>query len=164
MESFDRLFHEADTRRAAVPAAAAGAADRTVLEALRAACDRGWVAPVLAGRAADVRRVAGECGVPLHGLTVVDGEEPAAAAVAEVRAGRARLLMKGQVSTPALMRALLHPDSGLRTGRTICQVVLMELPQARRRFLLADTGVTIRPTLEQKCDILASAAALARGL
>src|SRR5262249_49760073 len=75
-----------------------------------------------------------------------------------------RLLMKGQIATPALMRAVLDPAAGLRTGRVICQVVLMEIRPARRRFLLADTGICIRPTLEQKADILGSAAGVARAL
>ena len=37
-------------------------------------------------------------------------------AVAAVRQGRARLLMKGQIATPALMHAVLDPQRGLRTG------------------------------------------------
>ena len=47
-------------------------------------------------------------------------------------------------------------QSGLRTNRTICQVVLMGIPRDGRRFLLADTGITIGPTLQQKADILQS--------
>ena len=64
--------------------------------------------------------------------------------------------MKGQIATPALMKAVLALQSGLRTSRCICQVVLMEIPRDRRRFLLSDTGITIQPTLEQKADILQS--------
>jgi phosphotransacetylase len=164
LAGFDDLFAEADARRPAVPVAVAGAADHTVLEALRQACDRGWAQPQLVGREAEIRRAADECGVDLHGLRVVDADEPAAAAVAQVRQGRARLLMKGQIATPALMKAVLDPAAGLRTGRVICQVVLMEVRPAGRRFLLADTGICIHPTLEQKADILRSAAALARAL
>jgi phosphate butyryltransferase len=63
-----------------------------------------------------------------------------------------------------LMQAVLDPDRGLRTGRVICQVVLMEVLPIRRRFLLADTGVSIQPTLEQKVDILQSCVAVARSL
>ena len=69
----------------------------------------------------------------------------AAAAVAVVRAGEAQALMKGQIDTPALMKAVLNHDSGLRTGRVVCQVVLMEIPRDRRRFLLADTGISVHP-------------------
>jgi phosphotransacetylase len=164
LAGFDELFRDADRLRPAVPVAVAGAADRTVLEALRQACDLGWAAPVLVGPERDIRRAAEEAGVSLRGLTISSADEPAAAAVAEVRAGRARMLMKGQIATPALMKAVLDPASGLRTGRVVCQVVLMEVRPAGRRFLLADTGVCIRPTLAQKADILLSAATVARVL
>ena len=48
------------------------------------------------------------------------------------------------------------PKSGLRTGRSICQVVLMEIPRDGRRFLMADTGICVQPTLAEKADILKS--------
>ena len=49
LATFEKLYHDADARRGAVPVAVAGGAGRTVLEALRLACDRGWVDPLLAG-------------------------------------------------------------------------------------------------------------------
>jgi phosphate butyryltransferase len=160
---FDQLFRDADALPAPVGVAVAGGADRTVLEALHTAAQRRWITPIVVGHEADVHRVAAECGCDLSGFILVDADDPAAA-VAEVRAGRAQLLMKGQVATPALMRGVLHPDSGLRTGRTICQVVLMEIVAAGRRFLIADTGICIQPTLEQKSDILCSAVEVAQAL
>jgi len=48
--------------------------------------------------------------------------------------------MKGHISTPALLQAMLDPATGLRTDRVICQIVLMELVHTDLRFLLADTG------------------------
>jgi phosphotransacetylase len=164
LSSFDELYRVADDRPQPLPVAVVGGADATVLEALRAAADRGWVAPLVAGPAAEVRRLAADRSIGLDGLTLLDAGDPAAAAVVAVHDGRARLLMKGQVSTPALMRAVLDPDAGLRTGRVICQVVLLEVRPAGRRLLLADTGICIRPTLEQKADILRHAAAVARAL
>jgi phosphotransacetylase len=164
LPSFDDLIARADGRAPRVPLAVAGAADLTVLRAVRRATDAGWVAPALVGRAADVRRLAGEHGIDLGGARLVDSDDPAGAAVAEVAAGRSRLLMKGQVATPALLRALLAPAAGLRTERVVCQVVLLELRRAGRRFLLADTGIVPRPTLEQKADVLTSAVAVARAL
>jgi len=105
--------------------------------------------------------LAADLGIDLAGFRIVDAEEPASAAVAEVKAGRAQTLMKGQIATPALMKAVLARETGLRTSRCICQVVLMEIPRDGRRFLLADTGITVRPTLQQKADILQSLVELA---
>jgi phosphotransacetylase len=163
LAGFDDLFQHADALPGPVPVAVAGGADPTVLEAVRAACERRWIRPILTGRESDIRRIAAQQQVSLDGFTLIDSDEPAAAAVAEVHGGRAQLLMKGQIATPALMRAVLHPEAGLRTERVICQVVLMELLSGRR-FLLADTGICIQPTLDQKCDVLKSAVEVARTL
>jgi phosphotransacetylase len=162
--SFDQLFQEADAQQAPVPVAVAGGADPTVLQALRRACDRGWVRPIVAGREPDIARTASEHHVALGGFTLLDVEDAAAAAVGMVRSGSARLLMKGQIATPALMAAVLHPVDGLRTERVICQEVLMEVRPAGRRFLLADTGICISPTLDERIDILRQAAATAHAL
>jgi phosphotransacetylase len=88
----------------------------------------------------------------------------AAAAVAEVRGGRAQAIAKGQIATPDLLKAVLDHEKGLRTGRVICQVVLMEIRRDCRRFLLADTGICVQPSLDDRIDILKSANQVARAL
>jgi phosphotransacetylase len=120
--------------------------------------------PQLIGQEADIRRLASACQIGLEGFTILHAEDPATAAVAQVRSGQAQILMKGQIATPDLMRAVLDPASGLRIDRVICQVVWMEIPAHDREFLLADTGICIQPTLEQKIDILRSAVAVAHSL
>lgn len=164
LAGFDQLYQEADALAERVPVAVAGGADRTVLEAVRLAADRGWITPLVCGRVADIECIAGNYGIALDGLRIVDTPEPAATAVAQVRSGQACILMKGQVSTPVLMRAVLDADSRLRTGHVICQVVLMEILRDDRRFLLTDTGICVQPSLEQKLDILRSAVGVAQSL
>jgi phosphate butyryltransferase len=161
---FDDLFAAADAARPRLTVAAAGAADATVLKALAKAHARKWVEPVLVGEATAIRATAAAAGVEIGGFRIVDATDAAQAAVAEVRSGRARLLMKGQVDTPELVRAVLNSESGLRTGRAVCQVVLMEIVDQKRRFLMADTGITIHPNLEQKAEILESTIGVARAL
>lgn len=166
MIGFPALHADADDRRPALPVAAAGGADPTVLEALAIARDRGWVDPVVCGDPAAIARVGEESGVALDGFRVVaaGSAEVAQTAVAEVRSGRAAVLMKGRVPTPDLMHAVLDPEHGLRASRAVCQVVLMEIPRDDRRFLLADTGVMLRPKLPRKLEILHFAAEVARRL
>jgi phosphotransacetylase len=164
LTSFDELFLAADEARPGVSVVAVGGADLTVLSALRKACDRRWVRAAVTGSQGEIERLALAHGLSLAGIEVIDTDDPAGAAVARVREGRARLLMKGQIATPALMKAILAPNSGLRTDHAVCQVVLMEVLPAGRRFLLADTGITPRPDLTQKIDILHSAVTLAHAL
>jgi phosphotransacetylase len=166
LPSFDELHQRADARSEPASVAVAGAADPTVIEALRIALDRGWFQPLLVGPEAAIRATARSLSAQLDGMRILhaEGDEIAQAAVAEVRAGRAQALMKGQIPTPLLMKAVLDASQGLRTGRVICQIVLMEIPRDNRRFLMADTGITVQPGLEDKVDILRSSVEVAHAL
>ncbi len=167
LPGFDELRRRADGLASPVPLAVAGGADRAVLEAMRSAVDRGWVAPILVGGEAEIRRIADRAGVDLDGLAILDvqgGESQALAAVAEVRQGRAKLLAKGLIATPDLMAAVMGPEFGLRAHRVVCQVVLMEVLPPSRRFLLADTGVIVKPKLATKVDIIRHAIEVARAM
>jgi phosphotransacetylase len=156
LAGFDDLFAWADACRPSIPVVAVGGADSSVLQALSEAANRGWVRPIVAGVARDIETEAVSSNVDLTPFRVIDTAEPAIAAVQEVHEGRAQLLMKGQVPTPELMRGILNNKTGLRIGKTICQVVLMEIPRDDRCFLMSDTGITIEPTLEQLNDIVES--------
>ncbi len=166
LDGFDGLYHDADARTEPIRVAAAGGDDPTVLEALRIATDRGWVRPILVGPEPTIRALAASQGISLEGFAIRHAEANAIAeaAVAEVRAGNARALMKGQIATPTLMGAVLDPSTGLRTGRVVCQVVLMEIPRDDRRFLLADTGICVAPNLKSRIDILRAAVTVAQAL
>jgi phosphate butyryltransferase len=166
LDGFDSLIREADARSEPVGVAVAGGDDLTVLEALRTALDRGWVRPILVGPEGRTRALAEEKGIALDGFRVVpaEGDDVARTAVDLVRSGEARALMKGQIATPALMGPVLDPSAGLRTGRVICQVVLMEIPRDGRRFLLADTGISVRPDLRRRIDILRLSVEVAHAL
>jgi phosphate butyryltransferase len=166
LDSFDQLHRDADQRKTPVPLAVAGGDDPTVLEAVRIACDKGWIAPILVGPESHIRELAGSINVDLTDFTIVDvhGDSIAPSAVSLVTTGAAAALMKGQIPTPALMKAVQHPGTGLRTGRVICQVVLMEVPRDRRRFLLADTGISVQPTLDERIDIMRSSIEVANVL
>jgi phosphotransacetylase len=166
LDGFDRLFRDADERGERVSVAAAGGDDPTVIEALGIARDRGWVRPILVGPEERIWDVAGARGVGLEGFEIVraEGDSVARAAVDRVRSGEARALMKGQIATPALMAAVLDAEHGLRTGRTIAQVVLMEIPRDDRRFLMADTGITVKPNLRKRIEVLRGAVDVAHAL
>jgi phosphotransacetylase len=164
--SFSQLFEYADALREPAPLAAAGGDDPTVLAALDSARRRGWVLPIVVGPEAAIRAAAEACPVGLEGFTIVaaEGDAMAPAAVDLVRQGRAKLLLKGRISTPKLLHAVLDPERGLRDGRVVCQVVLMEVTPPGRRFLLADTGICVAPRLTRRIEIMNQAVAVAHVL
>jgi phosphate butyryltransferase len=163
---FDRLRDRADHRREPVRVAVAGGDDATVLEALAIAHARGWVRATLVGPEPSIRDMAEASAVSLDGFTIchADPHQISTVAVDLVASSQTQLLMKGQVATPELMKAVLDRRRGLRTNRVVCQVVLMELPRDQRRFLLADTGISVQPDLEERADILRSAIEVAGAL
>jgi len=155
LKNFETLFQAADKLENPVPVAVAGGADFTVIQALELARRRGWITPLLTGDPHRIRHMAAEIDIdPAPFQIIEDAPDSAVQAVQAVRSGRAQLLMKGQISTPSLMKAVLDKATGLRTSKTICQIVLMEIEKDRRSFLMTDTGVTVRPTLEQKRHLI----------
>jgi phosphate butyryltransferase len=163
IDRFDDLFRGAQSRSEPECVAVAGGDDATVMQAMSVAKSRGWVRPILVGAEPRIRALAEAGGSDLGGFVIHHAEGPAVAAraVALVRSGAARALMKGQIPTPDLMRAILDSKDGLRTDRVICQVVMMEIGRDSRGFLMADTGICVQPGLDDRLDILGSAVKLA---
>jgi len=125
------------------------------------------IVPILVGPAARIAAVAREAGLALDGVRIVDvphSHAAAARAVELVRAGEAEVLMKGSLHTDELMSAVVAKEVGLRTGRRISHVFLMDVPTYPKVLIITDGAINIAPTLEDKVDIVQNAIDLARSL
>ena len=125
------------------------------------------IVPILVGPAAKIASVAKEAGLSLDGVRIVDvphSHAAAAKAVELVRAGEAEVLMKGSLHTDELMSAVVAKEVGLRTGRRISHVFLMDVPTYPKVLIITDGAINIAPTLEDKVDIVQNAIDLARSL
>lgn len=85
-------------------------------------------------------------------------------AVAEVREGRANLLVKGQVDSASYLRAVVARDTGLRGPGVLSNLTLAEMPSVPRLIGATDNGILPLPTLEQKRAIIRNALPLFRAL
>ncbi|HYG67762.1 MAG TPA: phosphate acyltransferase, partial [Anaeromyxobacteraceae bacterium] len=152
-----------------VRVAVAAAESDTALEAVAEAARRGIARAVLVGdRVALAARLRGRGADPAS-FELVDAPDDAAAArraVALVRSGEAAVLMKGRLATGALLHAALDREHGLRTGRLLSDVAILDHPRAPAPRLLGitDGGVNVAPTLAQKREILLNAVAVFRAL
>jgi phosphotransacetylase len=81
-----------------------------------------------------------------------------------VRQGEAELLMKGSLHTDELLGAVVARETGLRTGRRISHVFIMDIPSYHKVLIVTDGAITIAPTLEDKVDICQNAIDLAVSL
>ena len=89
---------------------------------------------------------------------------PPPRAVALVRSGEARLLMKGALHTDELLHEVMLAETGLRTGRRLSHVYVMDVPAYPRPLLVTDAAINIAPSLEDKCSIIQNAIDLAHVL
>lgn len=127
----------------------------------------GLMRPVLVGPQARIHAVAQEHGLSLDGVEVIDtphSHASAEVAVQQVRCGRASLLMKGSLHTDELMSAVVARETGLRTGRRISHVFIMEVPSYPYPLFITDAAININPDLETKADIVRNVIDLHLGL
>ena len=142
-----------------LPLVLAAAQDEEALRALKAACEAGLAQPMLVGDEALIRPLLVRVGLP-SSIPIVNEPDPALAAVAAAKAvngTHSGILMKGLVNSSDFLRAVLHPECGLRTGRLLCHLAAFEVPGDRKLVFHTDGGMNIAPNLAEKKDILASA-------
>lgn len=125
------------------------------------------IVPVLVGPRARIEALAHEAGLDISRLKLVDtphSHASAEAAVALVRTGEAGLLMKGSLHTDELLGAVVNKDMGLRTGRRLSHVFLMDVPAYHKLLMVTDAAINIVPSLEDKRDICQNAIDLAHAM
>jgi phosphate butyryltransferase len=100
-------------------------------------------------------------------LTIVHTDSNTMAAELAVRAvsnKEANVLMKGNITTSVLLKAVLNKEYGLRTGNILSHVAVFEIPDYNRFTIITDAGMNIAPNLEEKAQMIRNAAAIARAV
>jgi phosphate acetyltransferase len=165
-EKYDRLIAAAQ-QKGALTVAVAHPCDETSLRGAVEAAEAGLIEPILLGPKAKIESVAKACSLKLGGIDIVDVPHSHAAAekaVELVRTGKAELLMKGSLHTDELLAEVVKRDTGLRTGRRISHVFVMDVPGHPQTLFITDAAVNIAPDLVGKRDIIQNAIDLFAGL
>ena len=163
---YERLLARCESL-APVPTAVAHPCEQTALYGAIEAAEAGLITPLLVGPAARIASIAEAAGIDLGDTEIIDAPHSVAAAqksVALVREGRAEILMKGSLHTDELMSAIVSREGGLRTGRRISHVFVMDVPTYHKVLIVTDAAINIAPTLEDKVDICQNAIDLAISL
>lgn len=144
-----------------VRVAVACAAQLVVLETVRDATLLGLVAPRLVG---DPDAILGLCSdldwqIDLDWIIpATTDSEAASLAVTMVRRGEVEVLMKGNLHTDALMRAILDSETGLRLAHHRCShIFLLDVPSHDRLIGITDAAINITPDLVAKGEICQNA-------
>jgi phosphate acetyltransferase len=141
--------------------------DESSLAAAMAATVGKLIEPVLVGPETRIRELAARLGFDLTNVQLVGAPHSNAAAeqaVALARAGDVGALMKGSLHTDELMAEVVRKETGIRTGRRISHVFIMDVPTYPKPLFITDAAVNLFPTLEDKVDIVQNAIDLAHAL
>jgi phosphate butyryltransferase len=151
----------------ALPTAVVCPDDANSLGGALLAAKESLITPILIGSATAIRAAAKSLGADLTGIEVLDVEGDAAAAAracALVHEGRAAAVMKGHLHTDDLLRPMLDKECGLRAGRRLTHVFLMDVPGLPGPVMVTDAAINIAPDLVTKVDICQNAIDLALAL
>ncbi|AGK59535.1 phosphate acetyltransferase [Hyphomicrobium denitrificans 1NES1] len=158
-EKYERLIAAAQ-RLNPLPTAVAQPCDESSLRGAIEARDAGLITPILVGPKAKILEISTTLDLKLDGLEIVDvphSHAAAAKAVEIVRAGKAEMLMKGSLHSDELLGAVTSRETGLRTGRRISHVFVMDVPTHSQTLFVTDAAVNIAPDLMAKRDIVQNA-------
>jgi phosphate butyryltransferase len=166
MKSFDEVLAAARQKgksRVAIPLPH----QAVILEGVKEARDLGVADSVLLGDPDTIREIARDLDFDLSGTEILpagDQEEACHFAARLVADGQADAVWKGSVDTKMLLHEILDEGLGLRTGRLLSHVSVLESERFDRLFYISDGGVNIEPDLQEKVEITKNAVWVAHRL
>ena len=144
----------------AMVTAVVNAGSELALESAKLAFEAGIIVPILVGNIASIQKAAQaiDWNIDQFELIASESEEDSAAnAVQCVHQGTAKLLMKGNLHTDVLIRALLNKKHGLRTGERLSHLFHMSVPGSDRVLCITDAVVNVSPDTKTQLSILRGA-------
>jgi len=145
-----------------ITTAVAHPCENSALAGAMEAAQLGLITPILVGPAAKIAEVARAQGIDLGTVRIVDAPHShasAARAVELVRQGEAELLMKGSLHTDELLGAVVARETGLRTGRRLSHVFIMDVPTYHKVLIVTDAAINIAPSLDRSRGVAGRGAA-----
>ncbi|MEO0185534.1 MAG: phosphate acyltransferase [candidate division WOR-3 bacterium] len=73
-------------------------------------------------------------------------------------------LMKGMISTSAFLKGVLDREYGLRTGKILSHIAVLEIPGYHKLLFMSDGGMNPKMELKTRIDIINNAIWLMNGL
>ncbi|MEK4200639.1 phosphate butyryltransferase [Cytobacillus sp. FSL K6-0265] len=165
----DSLIEKATQYEGNVVAVAA-AEDEEVLEAVAGALKKNMASFLLFGNSEKITQILNANHADIASsdhLTIMHAETAALAAemaVKSVKEKKASVLMKGNVPTAVILKAVLNKEYGLRTGSVLSHVAVFEVPNFDKFTIVTDAAMNIAPDLSQKAQITANAVGIAKSI
>ena len=159
MRNFEDMRHllvQGSKLRMAVTNAADDHALHSALDVTR----DGYVDPILVGKGSDIRQMLVDFGEDPDAFEIIDvdsDEKAAFESVRLVRDGQADIILKGNIQTRDLLKAVVNSDTGIKNAEVLSHVALFEIPNYPKIVALTDGGMIVEPDFEAKQSIIKNA-------
>ncbi|MED3446193.1 phosphate butyryltransferase [Bacillus thuringiensis] len=97
-------------------------------------------------------------------IAAMSNAEAAELSVKAVRNSEADVLMKGNIPTANILKAVLNKEWGLRKGSVLSHVAAFEVPNYDRLIFVTDAAMNIAPDVTQKAAIIQNTVEVARAI
>lgn len=155
-QSFDELVLKAKNNPKKI--CVASAEDEHVFEAIIRAQKEGIAHFVLTGEEEALQNLIKKHKANPKDFEIVPAssfEDSAKKAVQVVASGKAEAIMKGLTPSPTFLKAILTDGAGLKIeGNLLAHVALMKVPAWHKMFLASDCAVNIKPSAQEKKQII----------
>lgn len=159
LKEIESLIDTQNVRKLAVVAAH----DDNVLGAVKEVYDKGYVEPILIGDKEKIFEIAEAIKLDISRMNIIkelNDIQSANLAINMINSGEAHALMKGAIQTADMMRVAFDKEKGLRAGKLISNVVVIENPNYHKLLFITDPAINIAPDLSQKAEIIKNAVQL----
>lgn len=150
--------------------AVAAAEDDEVIEAVLDALERNLADFLLIGDKEKINTILNQKkydGQNSNHVKIIQADSHGAAAEEAVKAvfnKEADVVMKGNLPTNIILKAVLNKEYGLRTGNVLSHTAVFEVPGYDRLMIVTDAAMNIAPDLEQKVQITKNAVSIAKAI
>lgn len=148
----DALFRLCSATRA-LPAAVVWPTSEQTFQSVGLATKLGLIEPVYVGRSSSIEE-ASASGRDREVVPAESESDAAITAVKMVRGGRVALLIKGDVHTDVLMRAVVSTTDGIRSKRRLSHAFYLSVPDSDQRLIITDAALNVAPDIDARISIL----------
>jgi len=134
--------------------------DEEFMLAIKTSQHKGYINPVLIGNTENMKRVAEKIEFDISGFETIIGNDRQAIAdlgLSILFSGNTAMVSKGQIPTSYIYRSIIREENKAGSGMTISVITFWEIPGVDHLVAFTDTGVSIKPDVKMKTEILKNA-------
>ncbi|HBL22800.1 MAG TPA: phosphate butyryltransferase, partial [Deltaproteobacteria bacterium] len=134
--------------------------DEDFMLAVKTSWQKGYIEPVLIGNTEKMQRVAEKVEFDIGGFEKIVGDERQAIADLGLNmlfSGKIAIVSKGQIPTSYIYRSIIREENKAGSGMTVSVVTFWEVPGLDHLVAFTDTGVSIKPDVKTKGEIIKNA-------